>query len=705
MKARPFLGFLSICLSFAFVTATPSRAAELDHSPSIVEEIVVTSTLHRSQADTTLPVNVLTGEALRERVGATLGDTLQDQIGVTTASFGAGVGTPVIRGQGGNRVQVLQGGVGNIDASSISADHANSVEPALAERIEVLRGPSTLLYGNGAIGGVVNVIDNRIPVALPGPLEGLVETRHNAASDQQVTVVKLEGGVGNFAWHLDGVRRDSNNITFDGYAINPSTVDINDSEALEQLLDSRGRLANSDTEAESKTFGLSRILDDGYFGVAVNRLDNDYGIPVSAHAHHGDEDHDEDADHEDESAEGGVRIVMEQERVDFETRLPLSGFFEEIHGKVSQVEYQHQEIEGSGDVGTVYEQDGTEGRFALHFNTSASAEGALGLQFSHRQFSAQGEEAFIAPTDIDSLALFAVQSVEIGERIFEFGLRAEQQSMAQSSGGCDSSDVSWSGSASSIWRVRDDSNLVMSLAHSQRSATVEERFSNIDASCNPLPQSELIAHAATQRLEIGNPHANRERSTNLEFGLRKHLGRLTGEFNVYYNDIADFIYLFDTNLYVDEIEIARYQQQDAVFRGVEAEVNLPVRRRGDHLTEMSLFGDYVRASFNRGGNVPQIPPLSYGVELSHSHVHWQTKLRLTTYADQDRTARNESGTNGYTLLSLYADYHLQAGGNTAYLFLKGSNLLDAQVRHHTSLLKDVAPAPGRALEAGIRWEF
>jgi len=679
-------------------------AAELDHTPSSVEEIVVTSTLHRSQADTTLPVNVLTGEALRERVGATLGETLQDQIGVTTASFGAGVGAPVIRGQGGNRVQVLQGGVGNIDASSISADHANSLEPALAERIEVLRGPSTLLYGNGAIGGVVNVIDNRIPTQMVGGLEGLVETRHNTASDQQVTVLKLEGDAGDFAWHADGVKRDSNDVTFAGYAINPATVDISDSEALEQLLNSRGRLANSSTEAEAKTLGVSRILDDGYFGFSVNKLDNSYGIPAAAHGHHDDPNHDETLSDEPEG--DGVRIVMEQKRYDFETRLPLSGVFEEIHGKMSHVNYQHAEVEGTGEIGTVFKQDGTEGRFALHFNSGIASEGVLGLQFSQRKFSAVGEEAFIPATDIDSVALFAVQSVEVGDRIYEFGLRGERQQLAQAQGGCDDADLSWSGSASSIWRVRDDTNLVMSLAHSQRSATVEERYSNIDTSCNAMAVPDLIAHAATQRLEIGNPHANKERSTNLEVGLRKHLGAFTGEFNVYYNDIADFIYLYDSNQFANDVEISRYLQQDAVFSGFEAEMSVPVRRSGDHLTEMTLFSDYVRAKFDNAGNVPQIPPLSYGVELSHSHINWQAKLRLTNIADQRKTAINESSTNGYTLLNFYADYHLQfGGGDMAYLFLKGSNLLDETIRHHTSLLKDVAPAPGRAMEVGLRWEF
>lgn len=695
----------SVVISVCY--AGGAAAAELDHDSSIIEEIIVTSTLHRSQADTTLPVNVLLGEALRERVGATLGETLQDQIGVTTASFGVGVGSPVIRGQGGNRVQVLQGGVGNIDASSISADHANSLEPALADRIEVLRGPATLLYGNGAIGGVVNVIDNRIPTTLPDGMTGLLETRHNSASDQQVYVLKLEGAAGRVAWHVDGVRRDSNDVAINGYAINPDTVDLTDSEAYEQLIRSRGRLDNSSTRAEVKTLGASWMLDEGYFGFSVNQLDNEYGIPAAGHVQHADEAHDDDEEPEEEHEEGGIRIVMEQERADFETRLPLSGFgmFEELHGRISSVDYQHMEVEGNGEVGTVFSQDGTEGRFALHFNTSSAAEGVLGLHFSEREFSAVGEEAFIPATDIDAIGLFAVQSFEKENRIYEFGLRAEHQSLEQVRGDCDTADTSWSGSAASIWRVREDTNLVMSVAHSQRSATVEELYSNIDSMCNAQDPDTLIAHAATQRLEIGNPAADKEQSTNIEFALRKHLGAVTGEFNVYYNDIADYIYLHDTEQFVDDVEISRYQQQDAVFSGFEAELSLPLLQSGEHRTELGLFGDYVRAKFDSAGNVPQIPPLRYGAELRHSHTHWQAKLRLTNVADQDKTAIHETDTDGYTLVNFYADYHLDLAGTEAFLFLKGSNLLDETIRHHTSLLKDVAPAAGRAFEVGLRWEF
>ena len=683
------------CALLPISFSTQLVAQELEHADLTIEEVVVTSTLHRSRADTAMPVSILTGEELREKVAATLGETLQDEVGVTTASFGAGVGLPVIRGQGGNRVQVLQGGIGNIDASAISADHANSLEPALAERIEVIRGPATLLYGNGAIGGVVNVIDNRIPTSMPAGITGIMETRNNSVNDQQVTVGRLEGGAGNIAWHIDGVYRESNDVEVPGFAINPNSIDLADEEEFEELLESRSRLVNSNARSGVQTVGSSWIFDDGgYIGFSLNRLENEYGIPGHAH----EEEHGEE--HLD-----GVRIVMEQDRADIEVEIPLGGWFDELHGRFSTVDYQHVEIEPSGEIGTLFEQDGLEGRFVLHLASSETREGVIGTHFSHRDFSAVGEEAFIPQTDIDSFALFTLHSIDRGDFTYEFGLRGERQSLQQNRGACDSNNTTFSGSAAAIWRFSEQTNMLFSVAQSQRSATVEELFSNIDTSCSELPSELLVEHAATQRLEIGLPDADVENSTNFEIGFRKHLGDVTGEVNFYYNDISDFIFQNDTGVFLDEVEISRYQQNDALFYGIEVEVNFPLRRSGDHFTEVSLFGDYVRAEFDSQGNVPRIPPLSAGFELRHSHVNWQTKLRWTEVQNQSDTGFNEARTGGYSLLNYYADYHIPLGNSETLLFFKVNNLLDEEIRHHTSLLKDLAPAPGRSIEVGLRFEF
>jgi len=688
-------------------TADQDQAEEL-HANEIVDEIIVTTTMQRTAAETALPVNVLSGELLRERVAATLGETLNELIGIHSSSFGPGVGLPVIRGQSGNRVQVLQSGVSNIDASAVSPDHANSVEAALAERIEVLRGPATLLYGNGAIGGVVNVIDNRIPRTVPEAVTGFLETRHNTVSDQQMSVFKLDSGVGQFAWHVDGVFRESNNTRIPGFAINPETIDLSDPEELAELLESKGRIQNSNTRSHAGAVGGSWVFDGGYLGASVNRLRNNYGVPEGAHEeHHEDEEH-ADEEHADEVEEGGLRIDMEQDRIDIDGMMSLAGFFESAQGRLSFVDYQHVEVEGDGSTGTRYKNKGHEGRFSFAHQPIGPMQGVLGLQFNNMEFSAEGEEAYIAPTDISSIALFTVQTIERDQMIYEFGLRTEQQRFDQSGGRCDQSENSVSGSASSVWRFRENTNLLFSIAHSQRTPTVEELYSNIDIlSCaEPADEHDLVAHFATNRLEIGDPNASKERSSNIEFGWRQHRGAVTGELNVFYNNIRDYLLLEDTGDFEDDIEIARITQQDALFTGVEAQATLPVWSGDQGQTELTLFGDYVRARFDQGGNVPRIPAARFGAEISHSHADWVYKLRATRVGEQDNTARsNESSTDGYTLLNVVVDYHAQVFGQELLLFAKGNNLLNEKIRNHTSRLKDLAPQSGRGYELGLRLQF
>ncbi len=706
MRQRYFhfsMNVLSVSVSAAMAASAVGQ--EL-HTNEVVEEIIVSSSLQQTRAETALPVNVLSGEALREKAASTLGETLKELVGVNSASFGTGVGLPIIRGQSGNRVQVLQGGVSNMDASAISPDHANAVEAALAERIEVVRGPATLLYGNGAIGGVVNVIDNRIPTTVPAALTGVVETRHQSASDQQTSVVKLEGGAGSFAFHLDGTYRESNNTRIPGFAIDTRTVDTDDALSVAQWQNSRGRIENSSTLANAKTVGASWVTDKGYLGMSYDHAESQYGLPAAAHAHHEDEEgHDESGEIDEEA--GGIRIAMHQDRVDLEGEYALDGFFTQGQGKLSAVDYGHAEIESDGTIGTVYANRGHEGRFTLTHRPIGNVQGVTGLQTGHKTFSALGEEAYIPRTTIDSLGVFTVQSLDAGDLTYEFGARAEQQRLRQSAGTCDDRTTSLSGSASALWRFREDTNLMLALAHSQRAASVEEKYSNIDAStcAAPVDDHDLISHAATQRLEIGNPEADKERSTNVEIGLRRHMGSVTGDLNVFYNDIKDFLYMRDTGEFVDEVQIARMTQNDAVFRGIEIELGMPVSQSAQHLTSVSVFGDYVRAQLDGMGNVPRIPAARVGLEISHAHTRWQYKLRATRVAAQTRTALLESRSDGYTLVNASVDYHVEGQDSTLTVFGKANNLLDEEVRNHTSMLKTVSPEAGRSLILGLRLEF
>ena len=681
-------------------------------------EIVVSGAQQRTQAETAMPVNVLTGEKLRQNASKTLGETLKQEIGVSSASFGPGVGQPVIRGQTANRVRVLQDGVGTLDAAAVSPDHANTVEAMLAERIEVIRGPATLLYGNGAIGGVVNIIDNRIPEEMPETLTGAIEGRYNTVADERAVVFKLDGGGGSIAWHLDGLLRDSDDVEIPGNAIDIDAVEslelaledhtddhaddhADDHEHEEELENTDGFIANSDTETSSLTAGISWLAERGFLGVAINMLENEYGLPPGVHGHHEDE---EEAEDEEAEVEENVRIDMEQTRVDVKGAVDLAGFLQRLNGRLTINDYEHKELEGA-EVGTVFSNEAWEGRItAQHGDKPLS--GVLGVQFGEQEFVAAGEEAFIEAVDNQSLGVFAVESWDNDRWLYEFGLRVETQSIEPKSGGCDIDDSTWSGSVSALWRYREDSNVLFALNRSERAPTIEELLSNIDTTrCQgPTDPEDLVVHAATNRFEIGDPELTIETSQNIEIGLRKHAGHIRAEVSVFYNQIADYIYLADTGMFEGTL-VSEYLQQDASFTGLEAEVLIPFELSESSHLDFLLFGDMVRAELDDGSNVPRIPPMRIGAELSFSQRNWGLKLRTTVADDQTDVAANETPTEGYTRVDMYFDYHLQAGDNEVLLFVKGNNLSDEEIRNHASFIKNFAPEPGRGVEFGLRFVF
>ncbi|HEY7776783.1 MAG TPA: TonB-dependent receptor plug domain-containing protein, partial [Kineobactrum sp.] len=340
-----------------------------------MEHVLISAPLQKQEAETALPVTVLTGEDLRRSARSTIGDTLGDIPGLANASFGPGVGQPVIRGQQGPRVTVLQNGTSSADASSVSADHAVSVDSLLADSIEVLRGPATLLYGAGAIGGVVNVIDNRIPRQRIEGVTGGAELRHDSASDMDTAIVRMDAGSGNFAFHIDGLYRDWNNLDIPGLAAREHDEDHEEEHAGEEHEEHEeeaettdGYIDNTGGRTRNLTLGSSYHFDRGLVGLAVSRLENNYGIPAGAHGHHeeGHEGEEHEGEEHGEEEEGGIRLEVKQTRIDanFELAQPLPGF-DSLRATVTHTDYEHAEIEGNGEVGTLYSNESWETRAEL----------------------------------------------------------------------------------------------------------------------------------------------------------------------------------------------------------------------------------------------------------------------------------------------------------------------------------------------------
>lgn len=752
---------LRVAISAALLATAATATAQSDsrnHDYQSIEEIIVSSPFAGTAAETALPIGVLSGEELREKVANTLGETLRNEIGINNASFGPGLGHPVIRGQSGNRVNILMNSVGVTDASNQSPDHAEGVEVAMADRVEVIRGPATLLYGSGAVGGVINIIDGRIPEELVAGPEFAIEQSHNTVNGENHTIVRFDASAGNVAFHLDAFRRDNDNVEIPGFAVNEAGLEAvedlmaalhgdehdehdedraeeehghdEDHDHDEEFENTNGFIGNSNSESDGATAGFSFVGERGFFGVSAQRLTNNYGLPPGTHSHahgdeHGEEEHSEE-EHGEEEHEGEehgeeghdhgdvefVRLDMEKTRYDIKGRYDFDGgFFQSFEGSLGFTDYTHSEVEffedGDVEIGTRFANEGMEGRFTLSHTESESRSGVWGVQLTDTDFSAIGEEAFIPESRIESLGIFAVERLQSGRYTGELGLRFEQGEVSTGNG-CSNDDNALSVSASGLYAVDGESNVMLGLSRSQRTPTVEELYSNVDPStcANYADPEQFTLHAATNLLEIGNTSLDEETSTNIEVGYRRFAGPFIGQFSVYRNQIDDYVFLDITGEEFEEQLIARYTAADATFTGLEGEVSVNLLETGTTVLDLTVFGDLVRAELDNGGNVPRIPHAKIGAELRFSGSDWSMHAHVTRAADQDDVGATELPTDGYTMVSLYGDYHWRFGSDSELkLFARADNVLDEEIRLHQSLLKNYAPEPGRGVTLGLRFTY
>jgi len=645
---------------------SPAFADELSSdklSTDNLDEVVVTaSPFAKSIEAVNKPVNLLSGEDLQNASAATLGETLNGQLGVSSASFGPGVGLPIIRGQSDNRVKVMQDSVGSMDASAASPDHAVTLEPLLANKIEVLRGPAALRYGSGAIGGVVNVLDNRIPSELPDAITGGVELRNASANNETVGVGSLNAAAGDFAFHIDGVKRKSDDMDIPGYA-----------QKMPQDLATanKGFIPNTDAESTSGTLGVSYISGENFIGMSVNTLDNNYGIPPD-----GDE---------------LVRIDMHQTRYDLKGELnnPFNGF-QKISARLGHNNYEHTEME-NGEAGTKFTNNAYEGRIELIHNPleffNIDWNGALGLQVAESTFAAIGEEAFIPKSDISSLGFFIVEETKHGDWTYEIGARGDTQKITPETGASISHD-SLNLSATTTWHFSQDQQFSLGLAQSQRAPSIEELFAN-----GP--------HPATGSFLIGNEKLNAETSTNLELGYHWHGDNIQFSSNLFYNQIKDFIYAENLNEIIDDLNGYQYTQANATFKGFETEVKIQFHPQWN----LRLFSDSVRATLDDGGDLPRITPSRIGGSLDFNLNQWSANISATHAAKQNHAGNDESKTDSYNRLDARVDYTFNNAGADYTLFAKATNLTNADIRNASSYLRDIAPEAGRSVQLGVRVKF
>jgi iron complex outermembrane receptor protein len=655
-------------------------APQQDGAPEL-EEIIVTGVPYGiSRNATTIATTVIDEDQLAVAPTVSLGDLLNGTPGVRSTSFAPGASRPVIRGLDGPRVQVLTNGLGLIDASSVSPDHQVAVDPAEARRIEILRGPSTLVFGGSAIGGVVNIIDDRIPSEpAENGLDGHVSAQASTVDDGTSFGARLKANAGPLVFTVDGFTRSASDFDVPVY---PES---------QRLLDEEGEAAGDERTVEN-TFvdldqygaGVSWIGSRGYLGLSVKRVETTYGVPGHEHGHD-DEAHDEE-DHGEES----VSIGLEQTRYDLRGELRFdAGPFSAARLSAGYADYQHTEFEG-GEVGTQFFSDGYEGRLELIQRARDGWQGVVGMQVLDRTFDAVGDEAYVPRTDIAEKGLYTVQRFDRGAVGFEGGLRLDNRSLESLAANRDFNNVS--ASAGVFVRPSTPLFLGLSLARSERAPSEVELFAE-------------GAHIATGSFEVGNIDLDSEVATSIEATVHFASGPFEFDLHAFHADYDGFIDLRPTGLtdVASDLPIFAYVQTDATFRGFEAEAAYDIWTSGAKVVTLEGAADLVDADTDLGP-AARIPPYSVTARIKYASTPVDLSLEVRHVGEQDEVAAFELPTDSYTLVNLFGAWRPFSDPSVT-VFAEGRNLTNEEAREHASFLKDIAPQPGRNLRVGVTYRF
>jgi iron complex outermembrane receptor protein len=715
------------------VNVFTNRNAQLSVSldKSAIEIIDISATpFHSSNIESALPITVLHGESLRMRQENTLGDTLNKEIGVHSNFHGGVASTPIIRGLDGPRVLVTQNGLDAGDASRVGPDHAVSTETSTTERIEVLRGPATLFYGSGAIGGVVNLVDERIPRSIETKGEWLAE--YNSNNEQNLVSGSISSGTNNIAVHVDGFYRDNEN-----YQV-PEKNGINE-------------IANSASESSGFTLGTSYLLNNGFVGISYQTINQEYGIPGHSH---GDEDI-------------AVLADLEQKRWQLLSVLSFDNeVIKSLNTKVAYTDYRHSELE-VGVIGTTFDNESVEARVELLHQDFADWRGGLSLHYKQSDFTAVGEEAFTPPSETNSIALAWIEERHFGDVLLQLGARIERteitaakvrlpelELVGEHNGHEDEGHSEHeheehsehvhaqegitrnfnvqhvftpaSFSAGVVWDFTDGYNLGLSLSHSKRAPSASELLSfGPHIGTGSYEVGALFSlyddHGETPHFGLTENEVVMETSNNIDLSLRKFKGDFGFIFNAFYNQIDDYYYEKATKFSAgdghdhgdheqdnhDEEEEAHtlplfiFEAQDVRLYGFEAQA---VWKITDEFS-WRVQADIIRARLDSEGELPRTPPARITSEFSYQGDDISANLFISNYFKQTHTAALETSTDGYVMVDANVNYHFTLGQHNLAVYLKGKNLTDEYAQVHTSFLKDLTPLAGRSIAVGIRGSF
>jgi iron complex outermembrane recepter protein len=712
--------------SIAFAQNTVEGAASPTPSPggAEVERVVVSGgEIESSETDKAQSVTILSEDDLKLHTEPTLGDTLARQPGVGGSDFTAGASRPVIRGQADNRVRVLNNGTEVFDVSNLSPDHAPSVSTLLSQSIEVVRGPATILYGSGAIGGVVNVTDNLIPVEQPPTmLSGEVDARFNSVDLERSGAMALTlSPFKHFVIHAEGSLLRTDDRSIPGFALNQRIR----AELTPEQRHNDGFGGNPfgtvpNTMVETKDFGIgaSYVWDKGYFGASYTRFLSYYGVP--------------DDPEVDEPGVPPARVHLNVRKDQYNVRSSIIDplpWFSVANLKFVYTDYKHDELDNN-KVGATFKTNGVDSRIELVHKPIGIVEGSVGSQIFYKDLSVLGEEAFLQPTHDLAVAGFIFEEVKLNLVRLQFGARVEYDAVSIDSSNPELTSLTSpsqkdqeflpvSGAAGAIYDFARDWQLALNLAYSQRAPTPEELFAR-----GP--------HDATFQFIIGDPNLDVEINRTIDLSLRRTAGRVTGFISGFYTSYDGFIDFTATGAIEDNLPVYIYTPKNATFYGGEGRVDfhllpLEITRAtepfdsksvknvimgGEETTQknpndlyLRLQADYVHAEDSSGEPLPRITPFRYGISLNYESEHWLATIEGWRVDAQNRVAEFETPTPGYTFLNASIGYKFQWGRTYNYLYARGTNLLNAEARDHLSFLKEVLPLPGRGVVVGLRTTF
>ena len=668
-----------------FIFTYPALAA--DKAILTVPTTAVTGNpLGVSSDQMVVPISILNGRELSLKRENTLAETLNSIPGVSNSSFGPSAGRPMIRGMDSDRIKILQNGVNNLDASNLSFDHGVSIDPLIIEQIDVIRGPATLLYGGGAVGGVVNAIDHRIPKEKFEGITGRGEVRYGGANLEQSNAAVVDVGTGNFVMHFDAYNRDAKNLKIPGNALsarkstsrswNPATPGYGSYTGDHGT----NKLINSQSETKGGAIGASMIFDRGYAGVSYAKHQTQYGSPL----------------------ESAVSIDMDNDRFDFASEIrDLGTFFDRAKFRAAYTDYMHKEIEG-GAINTTFKNQGVDGTFELGHQPILGIKGVMGLQFESGKFQALGAGAFVPSSKTNSQSAYLYEELPINQHKVTFGLRHGEHDVDSKGGGnftaANKSFKTNNGAIGGLYTLNSQWSLAGNLSHNERAPSYFELYAN-------------GVHAATGAYEQGQTNLKIEESNGLDGQIRWKTGQDSLTLGAYSTKFSNYIGLISS----DAHNAGTQNYKPSIFTGIKAEfkgVELEGKSMLTDNLQLNVRGDYVDAKDKtNGGYVPRISPLKLGVGLKYEFDRFGARLDVLHAFKQDRVAINynyiagkELITDAYTNISMMATYKLPTQYNLE-AFTKANNLLDEEIREHASFLKDIAPMGRRSIMFGLRGDF